>query len=120
METELAAVSEYLKKIEDEALPSPSRCEGCLREANRMGLVGENSGLWGEKKVCVSHCHVSVSLKLQAILGKNALLELKGRHCCLHRAFRCRCSRGVMFAQTKWFHANQERGGRPCSSVTTT
>ena len=46
--------------------------------------------------------------------------ELKGRHCCLHRAFRCRCSRGVMFAQTKWFHANQEWGGRPCSSVTTT
>ncbi len=62
METELAAVSEYLKKIEDEALPSPSRCEGCSREADRMGLVGENSGLWGETNVCVSH--VSVSSKL--------------------------------------------------------
>ena len=57
METELAAVSEYLKKIEDEALPSPSRCEGCLREANRM--AGENSGLWGEQNVCVSHISVS-------------------------------------------------------------
>jgi len=59
VETELAAVSEYLNKIEDEALPSPSRCEGCLREANRMGLVGENSGLWREKNVCVSHVSVS-------------------------------------------------------------
>jgi len=57
VETELAAVSECLKKIEDEALPSPSRCEGCLREANRM--AGENSGLWGEQNVCVSHISVS-------------------------------------------------------------
>ena len=57
METELAAVSECLKKIEDEALPSPSRCEGCLREANRM--AGENSGLWGEQNVCVSQISVS-------------------------------------------------------------
>ncbi len=51
METELAAVSEYLKKIEDEALPSLSRCEGCLREANRMGLVGENSARTSNKLV---------------------------------------------------------------------
>ena len=51
METEFAAVSEYLKKIEDEALPSPSRCERCLREAIRMGVV-----VCGKKKCLLVSC----------------------------------------------------------------